>query len=497
MAMDILSQAEIDALLTGVDEGEVETEAGLAPRGGRGVRAYDFTSQERIVRGRLPTLEMINERFARAFRIRLVSMLRRTVEISIEGVRMVKYGEWVHSLFVPTSLTIVHMKPLKGIGVFMMESRLVYTLVDNFFGGSGRHAKIEGREFTPTELRVVHRVLQIAFDEMQKAWHSVLPVRFELVSHEMNPQLANIVAPSEVVAVCAFRIELEGGGGQFHLTIPYNMIEPIRDLLDAGVHFGHQLRRFNPKAKKFVFANRNGISVIDLEKTHACLAAAAKFVEETVAGGKQILLVGTKRQARDLIKEAAVATGMPYATTRWLGGTLTNFVTVHRSIEKYKQYLRWESDGTLDKMPNKESSAIRREMARMSRNFEGITELNEMPGAVFVVDTKTEEIAVREANRLKIPVVALVDTNSDPTIIQYPIPGNDDSIKSVRLIVEAITDAIQAGLAQRAQPEVIQPRTVKPIVESHAQEIQVPVTAIRAEDDDADFIPEKFSTDED
>jgi flagellar motor switch protein FliM len=211
MAMDILSQAEIDALLTGVDEGEVETEAGLAPRGGRGVRAYDFTSQERIVRGRLPTLEMINERFARAFRIRLVSMLRRTVEISIEGVRMVKYGEWVHSLFVPTSLTIVHMKPLKGIGVFMMESRLVYTLVDNFFGGSGRHAKIEGRDFTPTELRVVHRVLQIAFDEMQKAWHSVLPVRFELVSHEMNPQLANIVAPSEVVAVCAFRIELEGG----------------------------------------------------------------------------------------------------------------------------------------------------------------------------------------------------------------------------------------------------------------------------------------------
>ncbi|MEO1751490.1 flagellar motor switch protein FliM [Thiofaba sp. EF100] len=235
MAMDILSQAEIDALLTGVDEGEVETEAGLAPRGGKGVRAYDFTSQERIVRGRLPTLEMINERFARAFRIRLVSMLRRTVEISIEGVRMVKYGEWVHSLFVPTSLTIVHMKPLKGIGVFMMESRLVYTLVDNFFGGSGRHAKIEGRDFTPTELRVVHRVLQIAFDEMQKAWHSVLPVRFELVSHEMNPQLANIVAPSEVVAVCAFRIELEGGGGQFHLTIPYNMIEPIRDLLDAGV----------------------------------------------------------------------------------------------------------------------------------------------------------------------------------------------------------------------------------------------------------------------
>ncbi|MEW6764601.1 MAG: flagellar motor switch protein FliM [Pseudomonadota bacterium] len=235
MAIDILSQAEIDALLTGVDGGEVETDSGVAPRAKGGIHSYDFTSQERIVRGRLPTLEMINERFGRAFRIRLVSMLRRTVEISIEGVRMNKYGEWVHSLFVPTSLTIVHMKPLKGIAVFMMESRLVYTLVDNFFGGSGRHSKIEGRDFTPTELRVVQRVLQIAYEEMQRAWASVLPVQFQLVSHEMNPQLANIVAPSEVVAVCAFRIELEGGGGQFHLAIPYNMIEPIRDLLDAGV----------------------------------------------------------------------------------------------------------------------------------------------------------------------------------------------------------------------------------------------------------------------
>jgi len=279
-----------------------------------------------------------------------------------------------------------------------------------------------------------------------------------------------------------------------HTTSSMNIT--VKDLLDAGVHFGHQLRRFNPKSKKFVFANRHGISVIDLEKTHACLAAAAKFVEETVAGGKKVLMVGTKRQARDLIKEAAVATGMPYATTRWLGGTLTNFVTVRRSIDKYKQYLRWDGDGTLDKMPNKESSAIRREMARMSRNFEGIIELNEMPGAVFAIDTKTEEIAVKEANRLNIPVVALVDTNSDPTLLKFPIPGNDDSIKSVRMIVEVIMDAVQAGLAQRAQPEVIQPRTVKPIIEAPAGEGQVPVTAIRADDGD-DLVPEKFSTDED
>lgn len=269
----------------------------------------------------------------------------------------------------------------------------------------------------------------------------------------------------------------------------------IKDLLDAGVHFGHQLRRFNPKSKKFVFANRHGISVIDLEKTYAQLEAAAEFIEETIAGGKDILLVGTKRQARDLIKEAAIGCNMPYATTRWLGGTLTNFVTVRRSIEKYKQYLKWEGDGTLDKMHNKESAAIRREMQRMNRNFEGIVELEKMPGALFVIDTKTEDIAVAEANRLKIPVVALVDTNSDPSLLSYPIPGNDDSIKSIRIIVEVVMDAIQAGLAQRSQPEAIQTRTVRPVIEPPTVENQVPVTAI-PDEDDKDEVPDSFSSDE-
>lgn len=269
----------------------------------------------------------------------------------------------------------------------------------------------------------------------------------------------------------------------------------VKDLLDAGVHFGHQMRRFNPKSKKFVYDNRHGISVIDLEKTYACLEKACQYAEEAVAGGKSILMVGTKRQARELIKEAAIATGMPYATTRWLGGTLTNFVTVRRSIEKYKQYLRWEGDGTLDKMHNKESAAIRREMARMNRNFEGILDLEEMPGALFVIDTRTEEIAVSEANRLNIPVIALVDTNSDPSRTQYPIPGNDDSIKSVRMIVEVVMEAIQAGLAQRAQPEAIPTRTVKPVLDHPTVEGQVPVTAIRTGEDD-DSIPETFSTDD-
>ncbi|MGC9456101.1 MAG: flagellar motor switch protein FliM [Halothiobacillaceae bacterium] len=230
---DILSQDEIDALLNGVDDGDVDTETGVGDD--NEAKPWDFTTQERIVRGRLPTLEMLNERFARNIRIRLVSMLRRTVEVTIEGVKMMKYSEYVHTLFVPTSLTMVHVKPLKGLGLFMMESRLVFSLVDNYFGGFGRHSKIEGRDFTPTELRVIQRVLEMATEEVEKSWNPIKPIKFETVSHEMNPQLANIVSSSEVVVVNSFRLEVEGGGGLFQMVLPYSMIEPIRDLLDGGL----------------------------------------------------------------------------------------------------------------------------------------------------------------------------------------------------------------------------------------------------------------------
>jgi len=233
MAGDILTQEEIDALLAGVDGGDIDTDGEDEEKGI--VRAYDFTSYERIVRGRLPTLEMINERFARNFRVDLFNLLRRTAELSIEGVKMLKFGEYLQSLFVPTSLSMLQVKPLKGTALFMIEPRLVYVLVDNFFGGSGRHAKIEGREFTPTELRVIERLLGIAADEFMEAWRPVKEIDIVRIGHEMNPQLANIVAPSEVVVVCSFNIELEGGGGRFQFTMPYTMIEPIRDLLDAGL----------------------------------------------------------------------------------------------------------------------------------------------------------------------------------------------------------------------------------------------------------------------
>ncbi len=269
----------------------------------------------------------------------------------------------------------------------------------------------------------------------------------------------------------------------------------LKDLLDAGVHMGHQTRRYNPKSKKFVYDHRHGISIIDLEKTYARLEAASTFVEELVASGKDVLFVGTKKQAKEIVREAAVACNMPHATSRWLGGALTNQETVQRSISKYKKYLQWEADGTLDKMHNKEVAAIRREMSRMKRNFEGIVHMDERPGALFVIDTKTEYIAVAEANRLGIPVVALVDTNSDPSLINYPIPGNDDAIKSIRIMVEAMMDAVQAGLARRPVKETIQPRTITPVVATPDNDEQVSASSAPAAGSEEE-IPSSFSTED-
>lgn len=231
---DILSQDEIDALIHGVDDGDVDLDQQDVPEGT--VQSYDFTSQDRIVRGRLPTLEMINERFARQFRISLFTMLRRAPVIEVGDVQMLKFGEYVHKLFVPTSLNMVKVKPLRGTALFNVDSKLVFSIVDNFFGGDGRfQAKIEGREFTATEMRVVQMLLDYAFTDLRKAWIPVTDLEFQYVSSEVNPQFANIVSPSEVVVVSSFHIELEGGGGNLHVTMPYSMLEPIRDLLGAGI----------------------------------------------------------------------------------------------------------------------------------------------------------------------------------------------------------------------------------------------------------------------
>ncbi len=231
---DLLSQDEIDALLHGVDGGDVETETDEGDGGA--AKQYDFASQDRIVRGRLPTLEMINERFARYFRTSLFNMLRRTADISVSGVQMIKFSEFVHSLFVPTSLSLIRVSPLRGRGLCVIDPKLVFSVVDNFFGGTGRfHTKIEGRDFTPTEVRVIRMLVDLAFLDFQEAWKPVLDVEFSYTGHEVNPQFANIVSPSEVVVVATFHVDLETGGGDIYLCLPYSMVEPIRDLLDAGV----------------------------------------------------------------------------------------------------------------------------------------------------------------------------------------------------------------------------------------------------------------------
>ena len=231
---DLLTQDEIDALLHGVDdvddeEDELEQEVSDAV-------TFDFSSQDRIVRGRMPTLELINERFARHMRISLFNLLRKTAEVSINGVQMMKFGEYQNTLYVPTSLNMVRFRPLKGTALITMEARLVFILVENFFGGDGRfHAKIEGREFTPTERRIIQLLMKIVFEDYKEAWSPVMGVEFEYLDSEVNPSMANIVSPTEVIVVSSFHIEVDGGGGDFHVVMPYSMVEPIRELLDAGV----------------------------------------------------------------------------------------------------------------------------------------------------------------------------------------------------------------------------------------------------------------------
>ena len=231
-SQEILNQDEIDALIHGVDNGAVNTEPTATPGE---ARSYDFATQVRIVRGRMPTLEMINERFARLFRISLFNMLRRTPEISVAPVQMSKFSEYVHALHVPTNLNLITVKPLRGTALMIHDPTLVFAVVDNFFGGTGRHAKIEGREFTATEYRIIHMMLRAIFVDMKEAWSHVFKLNFEYLNSEINPHFANIVSPTEIVVVTRFHIELEGGGGDLHLTLPYSMVEPLREILNAGM----------------------------------------------------------------------------------------------------------------------------------------------------------------------------------------------------------------------------------------------------------------------
>lgn len=233
MSNDLLSQDEIDALLHGVDSGAVDTEPAPDP----GVaRTYDFASQDRIIRGRMPTLEMVNERFVRLWRIGLFNLIRRSADLSVRGIDLIKFGDYLHQLYVPTNLNLIKFKPLRGTGLIVFEPKLVFAVVDNFFGGDGRYpTRIEGREFTATEMRVIQLMLKQTFADLSEAWAPVLDVECEYINSEINPHFANIVTPREYVVVSRFHVELEGGGGEIHVTLPYSMLEPIRELLDAGI----------------------------------------------------------------------------------------------------------------------------------------------------------------------------------------------------------------------------------------------------------------------
>lgn len=230
----------------------------------------------------------------------------------------------------------------------------------------------------------------------------------------------------------------------------------VKELLEAGVHFGHQTKRWNPKMKPFIFDARNGIHIIDLSKTLQQLERACAFMAETIRKGNQVIFVGTKKQAQQAIRDAATSSGQFYVTERWLGGTLTNFKTIRRSVARLKEIEKMDADGTMNNYVKQEQSRFRREAARLTKYFEGIRDMEKHPAAMFIVDVKRERIAVAEARRLNIPIVAIVDTNCDPEMVDYPIAGNDDAIRSVRMILSVIVQSISQARGE------FQARTTQP-----------------------------------
>ena len=230
--------------------------------------------------------------------------------------------------------------------------------------------------------------------------------------------------------------------------------ELVQSLLEAGVHFGHQTKKWNPKMKPYIYGEKSGIYIIDLEKTMQALTRACHFIREVASTGAPILFVGTKPQAQPIIEAEAKRCGMYWVNHRWLGGMLTNYSTIRNSVRRYKSLIQMREDGTFEVLKKKEVADLEKEIARLEKNLSGVTEMEKLPGALFVIDAKHEEIAVKEANRLGIPVVAIVDTDSDPDPVDYAIPGNDDAIRSIKLLASVVTDSLLEGLqkVQRAKP---------------------------------------------
>lgn len=254
--------------------------------------------------------------------------------------------------------------------------------------------------------------------------------------------------------------------------------ELVKKLLEAGVHFGHQTRRWNPKMKKYIFGDRGGIYIIDLEKTAECLDQARDFARSAAAKGGKFLFVGTKKQAQEAVRDEAMRCGMCYINSRWMGGLITNFDTVKKSLRKLQDIERMEKDGTFERLTKKEVALLNKEKTRLVRDLGGIREMNGAPDVMFVIDVKKEEIAVKEAQRLGIPVIAMVDTNSDPDPIAFPVPANDDAVKSIRLITSFVVDGIIegrkefSGAGQEKPAEVAE--TATPATEAPLVEVLIP-----------------------
>jgi len=271
--------------------------------------------------------------------------------------------------------------------------------------------------------------------------------------------------------------------------------ELIKQLLEAGVHFGHKTSRWNPKMKKFIFGERSNIYIIDLEKTQDCINCARDFLLDITSKGEFVLFVGTKKQAQEVVHQEALRAGMYYVTERWPGGLLTNFSTVKKSINRLKEIERMKEDGTFDKLTKKEVAHLEKELGKLKKNFAGIVSMERMPQAMFVVDTKKEGTAVKEANRLSIPVVGLIDTNCDPDEVAYPIPGNDDATKSIKLITSIIADTViegrkkflsylsESGVAIKKEKELEEVPAVLPEEEVKIKEIEEIVEDVAAPED--------------
>ncbi|SIQ07476.1 SSU ribosomal protein S2P [Alkalispirochaeta americana] len=278
----------------------------------------------------------------------------------------------------------------------------------------------------------------------------------------------------------------------------------MKNLLESGVHFGHQTKRWDPRMKKFIFAERNGIHIIDLQKTIVAIKDAYEMIRQTVLEGKSVLFVGTKKQAQQAIEAEATACGMYYVNNRWLGGMLTNFSTIKKSLLRLKKLEKMEVDGTFDSLTKKEISRLNKERQKLEKNLGGIKEMKELPGAIFIIDTRSEAIAIAEAKRMGIPIVAVVDTNCDPTDIDYPIPGNDDAIRAITLFTQIISKAVieadnEIGLEvienlqdDETEDDFTSPSAAKPGSDD-AEKIRLAEAVGSSEDSDKGFTTEDYS----